>query len=825
MKTCPICDTPYPDVHATCPTDGAVLLETRELAPGKIIRGKYRIVGKLGHGGMGVVYLAEHLLLGGKLALKFLSHALSQDPQFVRRFRNEARAAYQLRQANIVEVIDLDQAEDGSLFIAMEYVAGPSLRAALRETKKPIPIVWALQIARGLAAGLAAAHARGAVHRDIKPENIVLLIEPTGSVQPKILDFGIAAMADNITNLSRTHGLLLTPEYAAPEQWRGTPANELDGRTDLYALGGVLYETLAGRKPFHAVNPEGWMFQHLQGVPDPLGKLRPDLVKDHPRLEAIIMRMLARDREQRPTTAEQVIAELDEAQSAALPKSNTSSDRTPTKTESDMVSPVAASRIAQGPAPSHPAHLPSEDVAGDSRGSETGKTRFLVYLKRSKPALVALTLSVSAILTVAAVGFLDSWAARMLLGEFIASMAVFATWRDWRKPALIFIGLIYGSLAFTLWQAEATLVVWGWFLVSAILIIALVTIGYRTGYRRWPLRLMLAIALVVVIRLLFEPIYLATVLVTSAGNPNIRFVLGSSYLDNGWDPSPLMELLTHSPYTSRYAWQFNGRLPSLYRQGVHSADPARGVAMLVPMCENGFGRACGMLGYYYSTKSKPLDSAKAAEFYQRHCRLDTEDGCTNLMAEADNFLSGLNGPNGIVVAKDEAHAARLFASACNFGFLVACVRLGTLYEMGTGVTKDYSQARLLYQKACDGGSWFGCEPLGPFYEYGMGGNRDYQLALAIYRKGCDLNVPKDCFGLGTLFESGFGVTMNHPQALALYQQACSSYWFDAESCYRAGLLYQKGLGTAQSYERARDLFQKSCSHGDNSGCISLRNLK
>src|SRR5271155_1388664 len=108
MKTCPVCDTPFPDQHATCPTDGAVLIESRELEPGHIVRGKYRIIRKLGQGGMGVVYLAEHSLLGGQAALKFLAVELSRNPQFVKRFRNEARAAYQLRHPNIVEVTDLD---------------------------------------------------------------------------------------------------------------------------------------------------------------------------------------------------------------------------------------------------------------------------------------------------------------------------------------------------------------------------------------------------------------------------------------------------------------------------------------------------------------------------------------------------------------------------------------------------------------------------------------------------------------------------------------------------------------------------------------------
>jgi serine/threonine-protein kinase len=299
MKTCPVCDTPYPDQHATCPTDGAVLIELRELEPGHIVRGKYRIIRKLGAGGMGVVYLGEHLMLGGQLALKFLAAELSRNPKFIKRFRREARAAYQLRDPNIAEVADLDQDEDGSLFIAMEYVNGPSLRTVLEEAPRGLPIRRALYIARGIAAGLAAAHARGAIHRDIKPENILLGVQPDGSDLPKVLDFGIAAMTEGITNKSHTRGLLLTPEYAAPEQWRGTPADELDGRTDLYALGGVLYEMLTGRTPFHAENAEGWMYQHLQGIPPPLERLRPELAWEHPGMEAIVMHLLAREREHR----------------------------------------------------------------------------------------------------------------------------------------------------------------------------------------------------------------------------------------------------------------------------------------------------------------------------------------------------------------------------------------------------------------------------------------------------------------------------------------------------------------------------------------------
>jgi len=331
MKTCPVCDTPFPDQHATCPTDGAVLIEMRELEPGHIVRGKYRIVRKLGAGGMGIVYLGEHLMLGGQVALKFLAVELSRNPKFIKRFRREARASYQLRDPNIVEVTDLDQDEDGSLFIAMEYVNGPSLRTVLEDDRHGLPIKRALHIARGMAAGLAAAHARGAIHRDVKPENVLLATLPDGSELPKVLDFGIATMTEGLTNLSNTRGLLLTPEYAAPEQWRGMPATELDGRTDLYALGGVLYEMLTGRTPFHAVTMEGWMYQHLQGVPTPLELMRPELAMEHPGMEAIVRRLLARDREDRFPTATAALEALSAPPPARIAKTVTETPTVPVR--------------------------------------------------------------------------------------------------------------------------------------------------------------------------------------------------------------------------------------------------------------------------------------------------------------------------------------------------------------------------------------------------------------------------------------------------------------------------------------------------------------
>jgi serine/threonine-protein kinase len=347
MKTCPICEKAYPSQHTTCPTDGAMLIDLRELEPGTVIRGKYRIERQLGRGGMGTVYLAEHILLNRPRALKFISSDLSQDAAFLRRFRREAQAAIELRHPNVVEVVDLDQAEDGSPYIAMEYVEGPDLRHAL--DSGAFPVERALFIARGIALGLGAAHAKGIIHRDVKPENILLASGHGASETPKLLDFGIAAMKETATTVSRTHGLLLTPPYAAPEQWKGMAAEELDGRTDLYALGGVLYEMLTGRTPFHAHNTEGWMYQHLQEQPQPPSSLRSDLTK-WSGLDALTLCLLTKDREQRPRDAAELVGLLDTVR-YEVPTPHTHSTHSATVIEPPMPLPEPPPPPIPQPAP------------------------------------------------------------------------------------------------------------------------------------------------------------------------------------------------------------------------------------------------------------------------------------------------------------------------------------------------------------------------------------------------------------------------------------------------------------------------------------------
>lgn len=313
MKYCPQCRTGFPQALENCPVHGIFLSEIIDLKPGMTIRGTYRIVRKLGEGGMGSVYLATHLLMDEPRAIKFLARQWAGDEGFVDRFRREARTLRQVRHQNVVDSGDLEIAEDASLFFAMEFVDGPDLRDFIDSAPKPFPVGMALQLVRGIACGLGAAHAKGMVHRDVKPENILMAHEMDDgqkSWTPKIADFGIVAVKESSKTRTRTSASLLTWEYAAPEQWLGMRSAELDGRADLYALGGMLFEMLTGRTAFDAESYEGWAQEHKTAAPPAPSSLRPEIRQWHG-LDALVLRLLEKDRENRPAGIAAFLQELD----------------------------------------------------------------------------------------------------------------------------------------------------------------------------------------------------------------------------------------------------------------------------------------------------------------------------------------------------------------------------------------------------------------------------------------------------------------------------------------------------------------------------------
>ncbi len=230
---------------------------------GRVVDRRYRVVMRLGSGGMGVVYQVEHLHLGKKAAMKVLTPDGAAQPEMVRRFRNEAQAVSKLDHPNIVQTFDFGQC-DGALYLVMEYINGEDLSALIRR-EGPWSFARSARLFVQVCAGLVEAHDAGIVHRDLKPENLMVVKRRDGSEHVKILDFGLAKLRERATDSERSSvssggQVIGTPYYMAPEQVRGEP---LDARADLYSVGATLYRVLTGLPPFDAPSPMSVLAKHL----------------------------------------------------------------------------------------------------------------------------------------------------------------------------------------------------------------------------------------------------------------------------------------------------------------------------------------------------------------------------------------------------------------------------------------------------------------------------------------------------------------------------------------------------------------------------------
>jgi serine/threonine protein kinase len=276
------------------------------------ILGGYRVIEQLGTGGMGVVYVGQHELIGKRAAVKVLLPELSRDAAVVRRFFNEARAATQVRHPGIVEVFDFGHAADGSAYIVMELLHGETLSARVRRQGR-VPLTTSIRLVQQIAGALGAAHTAGIVHRDLKPENVFIVRDPdvTGGERAKVLDFGIAKLAGDMSAeelKTRTGAVIGTPRYMAPEQCRG--AREVDHRADLYALGCIFYELLCGRPPFLEKGIGDLFAAHMFMPPQPPSTFEPSVP---PALDAVILNLLAKAPEQRFPSAAVFLQALEQA--------------------------------------------------------------------------------------------------------------------------------------------------------------------------------------------------------------------------------------------------------------------------------------------------------------------------------------------------------------------------------------------------------------------------------------------------------------------------------------------------------------------------------
>jgi serine/threonine protein kinase len=328
MKVCPVCGKEYPNTTTLCSADAAMLQTVGDPLLGQVLAEKYLIEQLIKRGGMGAVYRGKHVLMDKTVAIKVLRPALAVDDEVVKRFSREAKAASRISHPHAVSVTDFGEAENGVVFLVMEYLDGRTLKDVIK-SDGPMPLDRAVEIVRQVSGALDAAHGQGVVHRDLKSDNIMLM-KHDGDDWAKVLDFGIAKIKQPEgamdVDLTAPNLVVGTPQYMSPEQCSQT--QPLDARSDIYSLGVILFEMLAGRVPFTGESPTVIMMKQVQEPP-------PSLLAARPELPASVGAVVARALEKNPADRFQKAGDLSDALAHAAMESD----------ESRMAAPAMAAPV------------------------------------------------------------------------------------------------------------------------------------------------------------------------------------------------------------------------------------------------------------------------------------------------------------------------------------------------------------------------------------------------------------------------------------------------------------------------------------------------
>src|SRR5713226_370853 len=310
MKVCPVCNREYPNTMTLCSVDAAPLKPVSDPLLGQTLAGKYLVEKLIKRGGMGAVYRGKHVMMDKTVAIKVLRPALAVDDDVVARFSREAKAASRISHPHAVSVTDFGESENGVVFLVMEYLDGRTLKEIIR-SEGPLPLKRVVEIIRQVTGPLDAAHGQGVVHRDLKSDNI-MLSQTNGGDWAKVLDFGIAKIQASASvkdhDITAPNLVVGTPQYMSPEQCSQT--QPLDARSDVYSLGVIVYEMLAGHVPFTGESATIIMMKQVQDPPPSILAKRPDLP---PAVDNVIARALAKHPADRFQTAGKLFAALSTA--------------------------------------------------------------------------------------------------------------------------------------------------------------------------------------------------------------------------------------------------------------------------------------------------------------------------------------------------------------------------------------------------------------------------------------------------------------------------------------------------------------------------------
>jgi eukaryotic-like serine/threonine-protein kinase len=365
-NVCPLCGTAYGSEQKFCPADGRPLRAQSPDDPliGQVIADRYHITGLIGEGGMGRVYVAEHVRMGRRSALKVMSPALASTADAITRFNREASNASRINHPNVAAIYDFGETPAGLLYIAMEFVEGETLHALIARTG-PLSIARAAQITKGAADALHAAHHLGIIHRDLKPDNVMLARQLDGGDWVKVVDFGIAKSVaatgqggggQTVTTAGVSLG---TPEYMSPEQLAG---DKLDHRTDIYSLGLVLFNMLTGELPYPKLTSKETLVRRLTSAPASLADVRPDVQWPAP-VQAVLTRALDPEPDRRYGS----VADLGRAIVAAAGSTpSDDADATMRVASVRRATPAFAATAAHGPPPAAARSPTRQLVAADT---------------------------------------------------------------------------------------------------------------------------------------------------------------------------------------------------------------------------------------------------------------------------------------------------------------------------------------------------------------------------------------------------------------------------------------------------------------------------